>query len=92
VRPKRKFFPAISYPESAKYLGIEGKVRLMLFIDEEGKIYKVKILTKLHPILDRAAVAGARKAKYKPALDQYGKPIKSKSIISIRFKIEEEEF
>jgi TonB family protein len=91
IRPKRKSFPSISYPESAKHLGIEGKVRMRLFIDEKGVIYKVEILKKLHPILDRAAAKAAKRAKYAPAQDQYGKPIKATSVISITFKLEEED-
>jgi periplasmic protein TonB len=91
VRPKRVSFPSIAYPESAKPMGIEGKIRLRLFIDTKGAVYKVIVLKKLHPILDRTAIKFAKKAKYKPAKDQYGNPITATTKISITFRMEKDE-
>ncbi|MBU1239276.1 energy transducer TonB, partial [Myxococcota bacterium] len=91
VKPLRVSFPVISYPDSAKHLGIEGKVTLRLTIGTKGTVLKVEVMKKLHPLLDRTARNAALKARFKAARDQYGDPIVSTVTISITFKLEEEE-
>lgn len=88
--PKRLSFPHVEYPESARHLGLEGKVRLLLHIDREGNVYKVEVVSGLHPILDRAAMAAARSARYEPALDGRGRPMASTATVTVRFELEEE--
>lgn len=87
---RRISFPRVEYPESARHLGIEGKVRLRLYIDEKGKITKVEIIQSLHPLLDQAASAAAKEAQYEPARDRYGRPIATTTIVTVRFELEEE--
>ena len=55
------------YPEQVKDLGIEGQVKLRVTIDAKGKVIKVKLLTRLHPALDKVAIKTARKLRFKPA-------------------------
>ncbi|PKN25470.1 MAG: hypothetical protein CVU65_08705 [Deltaproteobacteria bacterium HGW-Deltaproteobacteria-22] len=88
--PKRVAFPQVDYPESARHLGIEGKVRLLLHIDRDGNVYKVEVLAGLHPTLDRAAVAAAKSARYEPAKDTRGRPMASTATVTVRFELEEE--
>ncbi len=88
--PKRLSFPHVEYPESARHLGLEGKVRLLLHIDRDGNVYKVEVVAGLHPLLDRAAVAAARAARYEPARDGRGRPMASTATVTVRFELEEE--
>jgi TonB family protein len=88
--PRRLSFPQVDYPDSARHLGVEGRVRLLLHIDREGNVYKVEVLTGLHPTLDRAAIAGAKAARYEPAMDTRGRPIVSTATVTVRFELEEE--
>jgi len=88
--PKRLSFPSVEYPESARHLGLDGKVRLLLHIDRDGNVYKVEVLAGLHPTLDRAAVAAARAARYEPAKDSRGRPMASTATVTVRFELEEE--
>ncbi len=88
--PKRLSFPSVEYPESARHLGLDGKVKLLLHIDRDGNVYKVEVLAGLHPILDRAAMAAARAARYEPAKDSRGRPMASTATVTVRFELEEE--
>lgn len=88
--PRRISFPRVDYPESARHLGIEGKVRLLLHIDEQGKVVKVEVIAGLHPLLDQAAAAAAKAAVYEPAADAQGRPVASTAAVTVRFELEEE--
>ena len=88
--PKRIAFPQVDYPDSARHLGLEGKVKLLLHIDRDGNVYKVEVLAGLHPTLDRAAVAAAKSARYEPARDTRGRPMASTATVTVRFELEEE--
>jgi TonB family protein len=90
VAPKRVFFPGVEYPEGARHLGLEGKVRMRLHLDRLGNVVKVEILAGLHPLLDRAAEAAARRARYEPARDNLGHPMSSTAVVTVRFELEEE--
>ncbi|MBU1242625.1 energy transducer TonB [Myxococcota bacterium] len=90
VPPKRLSFPQVDYPEGAKHLGLEGKVKLKLVIDRTGKVIRVEVLAGLHPLLDRAAAAAARSARYDPAKDAQGRPMESTATVTVRFELEEE--
>lgn len=88
--PKRLSFPHVEYPDTARHLGLEGKVRLLLHIDRDGNVYKVEVVAGLHPLLDRAAMAAARAARYEPAKDGRGRPMASTATVTVRFELEEE--
>lgn len=46
----------LRYPEAAKRMGIEGKVVVGFKIDENGRIYNVKIIKSLHRLCDMEAI------------------------------------
>ncbi len=91
AQPARRLsFPKVDYPESARHLGLEGKVKLLLHIDRDGRVSKVEVVSGLHPELDRAAVAAAKSARYEPARDTRGRPMASTVTVTVRFELEEE--
>ncbi len=63
------------YPEMARRLGIEGKVRLRLGIDRHGNVKSVRVLEKLGYGMDEAATEAAWQMKFRPAIDLQGKPV-----------------
>jgi protein TonB len=84
AKPKLVKLPQPAYTDSARAAGIEGKVRLEITVDENGKVVDVKPLTSLGHGLDEAAVAAARAATFEAAV-RCGRPSRSTFTVSIRF-------
>ena len=57
----------MKYPAMAKAAGIEGKVVVEFFIDKNGKVTEVEIVTGTGTVLDQAAVEAVKKSTWKPA-------------------------
>lgn len=76
-----------SYPEIARLAGIEGIVYLKILVDENGNVEKTKIEQGAKDMLDNAALAAAKKAKFSPALVK-DKPVKVWVILPIAFKLD----
>ncbi len=77
----------IVYPEIAKRAGIEGKVYVKAFVDEEGNVTKAVVEKGLGAGLDEAAVKAVKETKFKPG-KQRGKPVKVQVMIPIVFKLQ----
>lgn len=57
---QRKLSPHLYYPPEAVARGLEGEVRLILTLGDDGSIAEVSIGTSSgHPILDKAAIKAA---------------------------------
>lgn len=67
--------PSPDYPPMAKQLKITGRVALELFVDLDGSVEKVDIVTG-NPVLAAAATAAAKKWRF-PPFEAEGKPIKA---------------
>lgn len=76
----------IQYPEDAKKSGIEGKVLVQAFIDENGKVVQTGILRGTNSALDTAAMNTVMKVKFTPAKVK-GKAVKSQVVIPIQFSL-----
>lgn len=75
------------YPESAMENGVEGKVIVEFVITADGSVTNPKIVRKIDPDLEDAAIKVIRKMpKWKPAL-LGGKPVASTSRASVSFKM-----
>lgn len=75
----RSVFAKINYPPVAYRRWEQGKGDYLLLIDETGKVAGCDVLIPTGvPILDAAACATIQdKAKFTPALDKSGKPVRS---------------
>lgn len=73
------------YPDLAKKAGIEGIVVITVTIGKTGDVENARIF-KSQPMLDEAALAAAKKCKFKPA-KQRDKFIKVKMNIPFHFKL-----
>lgn len=77
----------IRYPEIAKRAGIEGKVYVLAFIDENGEVTSAKIIKGIGAGCDEAALDAVKQTKFIPG-KQKGKPVKVQVSIPIVFKLE----
>ncbi|GMU97066.1 MULTISPECIES: energy transducer TonB [Ignavibacterium] len=77
----------ITYPEIAKRAGVEGKVYVLAFVDEDGDVKKAQIIKGIGAGCDEAALDAVLKTKFKPGR-QRGKPVKVQVSIPIVFKLQ----
>ena len=79
-------YKKIKYPSIAKEAGLEGKVYLLAFIDENGTVNDVKVLKGIGGGCDEAAIKAVKSTKFRPASNK-GKPVKVKFSLAITFKL-----
>ncbi|MBV6420642.1 MAG: hypothetical protein DAHOPDDO_01899 [Ignavibacteriaceae bacterium] len=77
----------ISYPEIAKRAGVEGKVYILAFVNENGDVTKAQILKGIGAGCDEAARDAVLQTKFKPG-KQRGVPVKVQVSIPIVFKLQ----
>lgn len=77
----------IVYPEIAKRAGVEGKVYVLAFVDENGNVTKAQVLKGIGAGCDEAALDAVQKTKFKPG-KQRGKPVRVQVSIPIIFKLQ----
>jgi periplasmic protein TonB len=78
-------YKKITYPEMAKKAGVEGKVYLLLYINEEGNVDDVKVLKSLVGGCDEAAIEAIKNTKFTAGKNN-GVPVKVKLTLQIVFK------
>lgn len=76
----------IVYPEIAKRAGIQGRVFLKAFIDENGNVVRTEILKSAHQVLDSAASNAVLKTKFTPG-EHKGKKVKTIVTVPIQFSV-----
>ena len=76
----------IVYPEIAKRAGVEGKVYVLAFVNEQGEVTKAQIIKGIGAGCDEAALSAVLKTRFTPG-KQRGKPVKVQVSIPIIFKL-----
>ena len=76
----------IVYPEIAKRAGVQGRVFVKAFVDENGNVVKVELLKGIGAGCDEAAMEAVKNTKFSPG-KQRGKPVKVQVSIPIVFKL-----
>jgi len=76
----------IVYPEIAKRAGIEGKVYVLAYVNEEGNVIKTEILKGIGGGCDEAAEYAIKHTKFSPG-KQRGKPVKVKVSVPIIYRL-----
>ncbi len=80
--------PPLEYPRASRREREEGEVLVRVLIDEAGLPRLVEVARSSgYPRLDAAAVAAARKAKFKPHIDA-GRAVEAWATISLTFALE----
>lgn len=77
----------IRYPEIAKHAGIQGKVIIQAFIDENGNVVYAKVLNGIGGGCDEAALDAVKQTKFNPGR-QGGEPVKVQVTIPIVFRLQ----
>ncbi|HEX5707818.1 MAG TPA: VWA domain-containing protein [Pyrinomonadaceae bacterium] len=78
--------PKPVYPSSAKSVGAKGTVTVEILIDEQGKVVRARAVSG-HPLLQQAAVAAARQARFSPAMLS-GQPVQVAGTLNYNFIIQ----
>ena len=65
--------------------GFRGMLVLDLFLDEAGEVIDLKLRNPTGLRIDGEAIASARNAKYRPALDAFGRPTASRAELRFDF-------
>jgi protein TonB len=76
----------IFYPEIAKRAGVEGKVYILAFVNEQGEVTKAQVIKGIGAGCDEAALNAVLKTRFTPG-KQRGKPVKVQVSIPIIFKL-----
>ncbi len=79
-------YKKIEYPSVAKKAGIEGKVYVLVFINEGGDVDDVKVIKSLGGGCDEAVIDAVKSSKFKPASNK-GVATKVKLSLAFTFKI-----
>ena len=77
----------IVYPEIAKRAGVEGRVFVKAFVDENGTVQKVELIKGIGAGCDEAAMDAVKKTRFKPG-KQRGKAVKVQVSIPVLFKLQ----
>lgn len=81
----------IKYPETAKKEGIEGRVYIKAFINENGDVVNAEIIKGTEESLDKAALEAVKSTKFEPGR-QKGKAVKVQVTVPILFKLSDDKF
>lgn len=77
----------IVYPEIAKRAGVQGRVFVKAFVDENGNVVKVELLKGIGAGCDEAAMKAVQETKFTPG-KQRGKPVKVQVSIPVVFRLQ----
>lgn len=87
--PDPQASPQPSYPTAALRRGMEGVVTLLVTVDSEGHVTRVRVLESSgHGLLDRAAQDGVRKWRFAPATEN-GRAVPGAARVPIRFRLQQ---
>ncbi len=86
IQPRLIEQPMPDYPEIARMARIEGKVLVHVLVGKDGRVKKAMVIQQAHPSLDEAALEAAKRALFKPAIQQ-GQPVPVWVSIPFRFKL-----
>jgi TonB family protein len=78
--------PQPEYPPIARAAGASGTVAVQILVDEKGKVVSASAVSG-HPLLQQAAVAAAREARFSPTLLS-GQPVKVSGVVTYNFVLQ----
>ncbi len=76
----------ITYPEAARQARMEGKVYLMVFVNQDGGVDNVRVVKGIGMGCDEAAANAVKKAEFNPGILK-GQKVKVKMAMAIEFKL-----
>ena len=86
-RPEIETYVVPVYPPKARAQKIQGRVLLMVVVDEEGKVEDdVKVVDSV-PMLDQAAIDAVHQWSFAPARDADGNPVRVQLEVGVPFTL-----
>ena len=79
----------LHYPNHLKRRGLEGEVKLLVRIDEQGRLKVLNVLSTSHPDFVSPSVKAAEGSLYEPPM-RNGEPVKTQFHLPIRFTLLDE--
>lgn len=79
-------YKKIVYPSIAKSAGLEGKIYVLIFVDEQGGVDDVKVVKGIGGGCEEAAIQAIKSVKFTPGKNG-GVPVKVKLSLPIAFKL-----
>lgn len=76
----------IQYPKIAEQAGLEGKVYVMAYVNEQGKVDDIKVLKGIGGGCEEEVIKVLKTTKFKPGMNN-GQPVKVKTSLSFTFKL-----
>lgn len=76
----------VTYPEVAMKMRVEGKVYLLVYVNESGDVDDVKVVKGIGGGCDEAAANAVKKTKFTPGMNG-GVAVKTKVSIPVIFKL-----
>jgi len=74
------------YPEQALRERLQGIVRLMITINEDGYVYELRTTEGNNPILEAAAIDAVKQWQYSPTLLN-GVPVAAQTTVTVIFNV-----
>jgi TonB family protein len=74
------------YPEMARKADLEGAVRLLLTVDETGRVIDARVIKTTSEVFNQAAIDAAFRCRFEPAL-QADRPVRSRIVLPFRFSL-----
>lgn len=89
VQPRAQGKVEPAYPPEARRRNQEGSLKLLVRIDDLGRVQSAEVV-EAHPpgVFDEAALEAFRKARFHPALRD-GRPVRMQAYIRVDFKLED---
>ena len=85
-KPKLLHFQPPDYPEMARISQLEGTVIVKVLVGPDGSVLAAEILQGAHQMLNRSALAAARRCKFEPG-KQRNIPVKAWMAIPYNFRL-----
>ncbi len=79
----------LRYPNHLLRRGVEGKVKLLVLIDERGTVKVQEVVSSSHPDFVEPSIKAAEESTYEPPLKN-GKSVKVQFFLPLEFKLSEE--
>jgi TonB family protein len=86
TNPKIVNYAKPHYPEIARRSQIEGTVIVKVLVGPDGSVMDAQIIQGVHPLLNKSALAAARKCKFIPG-KQRNIPVKAWMALPFNFKL-----
>ena len=76
----------LSYPPRLKRRGLEGEVKLLVQIDEQGKVQVIEVVSSTHPDFIEPSKLAAESSVYEAPM-RNGEPVRTQFYLPIRFTL-----